>query len=260
MSDQVSAAVSRRVAAEPGEAPVRVSLREIRECSFRALSAAGASHGEAWAAARMVLDAELQDHRGIEVLTADLERGPWPRVAIDLAETGAADAVVTRMGSADGNRVLRHGPLAVELAAAELGRGAVFVPGVLPGMAVLDAVLLEAAAAGCPVGVLSPGADDGTAYRVALPDGSLGSGSLPSSTLHEAARDDIRMHAVRASDEDGLWVLAPMPLGVQELSGTTWLSGQGRTDRRAAAARDGCLVDARSWRGLYAASRHYLVD
>lgn len=261
MIDQKAATVSRREAAEQGETPVRVSLREIRECSFRALSAAGASHGEAWTAARMVLDAELQGNQGVEVLLADLVRGPWPRVGADLAETGDAAVVITRVGDADDNRILRHGPQAVELAAAELGHGAVFVPGELSGTQALDAVLLEAAGArGCSVGVLRRGTGDAAAYRVALADGSLGSGSLPGSTLQEAVSDDIRVGAVRGSDEEGLWVLAPMPQGLQELAATAWVSGQERTDRRATTARDGCLVDAAAWWALYAASRHYLVD
>lgn len=261
MIDEMTTTVPQRDAAESGEAPVRVSLREVRECSFRALSAAGASHGEAWAAARMVVDAELQGHQGIEVLIADLERGRWPRVGVDLAEPGGAEMAVTRLGTAASTRVLRHAPLAVALAVAELDSGVVFVPGELPGMAVLDAVLLEVAAArGCSVGVLRSGSSDGAAFRVALPDGSLGSGSLPDRATNDAVRDDIRVDAVQDSDEDGLWVLAPTPQGLQGSPGTTWVSAQERSDRRASAARDGCLVDAASWSRLYAASRHYLVD
>lgn len=233
--------------AMPVHESVRVSLREIRESGFRALSAAGASHGEAWTAARMVLDAELQGGLGIEVLLADLERGRWPQDGVDLVETEAEPLPVTRLGTAQSNRLLRHGPLAVIVATAEPGSGGVFVPGALPGLSCLEAVLLEAALGQQQaVGVLRTGAGRDGAYRVALSDGSLGSGRT------DAGGPDIT--------QEGLWVVAPSPQALLDGPHLTWVSAQERADRRAEAARNGCLVEATAWRRLYAESRRYLVD
>lgn len=244
---------------EPVPALARVSLREIREASFRALSAAGASHGEAWTAARMVLDAELQGEHGVEVLLGDVERGRWPKEGVDLAEMGSSERPVTRLGGVQSNRLLRHGPLAVNLAVAEPGHG-VFMPGELPGLSCLDAVLLETALEQQhAIGVLRLGHGGASTCRVALDDGALGSGRLDERGLEGIEYEDLRLVTESVGAEQGVWVIAPPPRAVLDLPALTWVSAAQRADRRAAAARDGCLVDAVAWRCLYAASRHYLV-
>lgn len=237
----------------------RVSLREIREASFRALSAAGASHGEAWTA-RMVLDAELQGEGGVDVLLDDLDRGRWPREGVDLAETGSSQRPVTRLGDAQSNRLLRHGPLAVNLAVAEPGRGGVFVPGEVSGLSCLDAVLVEAALEQQrAVAVVSLGPGGAGTCRVSLSDGALGSGRLDDRGQEGTQHEDILLVTEAVHGEKGVWVVAPPPEAVLDLPALTWVSAAQRADRRAAAARDGCLVDAAAWDRLYAASRRYLV-
>lgn len=201
---------------------------------------------------------ELQGSWGIEVLLADLERGRWPRTAVGLVETGSPEQSVTRLGAAESNRLLRQGPLAVSLVVAEPGRGGVFVPGELPGLSALEAVLLEAAR-DLPhaVSAMQPGPGGGV-WRVALSDGSLGSGRVDEAGS-DGATGDERIGGL-GGPEAGVWLLVPAPQALLDSPALTWVSAQQRAERRAEAAREGCFVEAAAWDRLYAASRHYLVD
>lgn len=236
---------------------VRVSLREIRECTFRALSAHGASHGEASTAARMVVDAELQGHCGIRLVLSDLQRDPWPRGGVRLSDShhGSGGSVV--LGDHTSNRLLRHLPLAAHLAAAEPRRD-VHVPGDMAGVACLDTVLLEAAeATQRPVGLVHISPRDHTVSRVALPDGSLGSGIAE--TLIEYAGDDLRDAAEKGTAGRGSWLFVPSGNSVRAAPGLTWVSAHERADARAAAALEGRWITTTAWWALYHASHRYLV-
>lgn len=171
----------------------RVSLRDLFEAAFRALKAHGASHGEARAAAQMVLQAELFGGSGLAALLADLQNPSWSHTPIEVSSApgGAAGGpghVVLR--SPDGNRLLREGPLAVELVASADAHIAA-VPTAVTGSMLLDGVALEVArVSDAGVVVVVCGSEpprDETAkeaphqsghVRLARPDGSLGAGIL----------------------------------------------------------------------------------
>lgn len=229
-------------------ASTRVSLREIREATFRALSAAGASSGEAATAARMVLDAELNGKAGIEAVLRDLESGAWVREGIHISESDSPVADTLRL-SAGTNRLLQHTPLAVDLAASEVDLGGVFVPIAVAGIPCLDTLLLcVAESRGSSVGVLVCRPGQSPAVRVATADGSLGSGQLVDGSENQYLEDH----------EEGLLFTAPAPQSWRD-SVRTWVNAEERADRRSAAASDGCLVDAEQWSSIYAAARRYLV-
>lgn len=228
--------------------PVRVSLREIREATFRALSAARASSGEAAIAARMVLDAELNSKAGIEAALRDLESGAWVREGIHISKSDSPVADTLRL-SAGSSRLLQHAPLAVDLAAAEVDLGGVFVPIAVAGIPCLDALLSGVAESrGSSVGVLVCQPGQSPAVRVATADGSLGSGQLVGESENQRVDDH----------EEGLLFAAPAPQSWRD-SVRTWINAEERADRRSAAARDGCLINAEQWSSIYAASRRYLV-
>lgn len=105
---------------------VRVSLREIRECAFRALTAHGASHGEAWTAARLVLHASVLDVSAIGVLVADLAQPMWSRTP-QTAAPGRSERDLC-LGTYATNRVLREGPLAIDTVCGEDGLNSVAAP------------------------------------------------------------------------------------------------------------------------------------
>lgn len=238
-------------------ARVRVSLREIRECVFRALSAHGASPGEAATAAAMVVDAELQGHRGIHVVLRDLERGRWEQGAVQIADPGSEAQARVVLGDPTGNRPLRHLPLGAHLAAAEPGRD-VYVPGDMADSACLDVVLLEVAqATERPVALVQVPQGRRTEFRVALADGSLGHGRAEG--LAEWGAEDIGTAVDHGCAADGVWLFVPATPSAQASPDLTWVSAPARAQARASAARAGRLITAEPWWALYEASRRYLV-
>ena len=248
------------------KAQVRVSLREIRECTFRALSAHGASHGEAASAARLVVDAELQGLRGIRVVLADLERERWGQEAVRITDgptethttSGGESKGPVVLGDRDGNRLLRHLPLAAHLAAAEPDRG-VYVPGDMPEIACADAALIEVAeAVGRPIGLVHVSRGVQAAFRVALVDGSLGSGVAQ--TLTEWGGHDLSALTDHDPTADGVWLFVAADADAKTEQDLTWVSASERADARASAASEGRLITGDAWWALYAASRRYLVS
>ncbi len=236
---------------------VRVSLREIRECTFRALSAHGASQGEASTAARMVVDAELQGYRGIRLVLSDLQRDPWPREGIQVSDSqqGLGGSVV--LGDRASNRLLRHVPLAAHLAAAEPGRG-VYVPGAMVGVACAEAALLEVAEATQRPAALVPVLPGGDgASRVALADGSLGTGMTKDLLERAGIHLDDTLDADTGSG--GVWLFSYEDPSAHDAPDLTWVSASERMATRASAAHEGPLITATAWWALYAASRRYLV-
>ena len=259
-----------------GTTPVResrVSLRDVREATTRALVAHGASHGEAQTAAAMVLEAELADGSGLAALIEDLTREPWSRTPITTTTTTTTTTVPPPpgreadrttslvLGSATVNRLLREAPLAVELIAGDPDLGVVAVPCSVASASLLDAVMIEVAVtSGVEVAVLvcaAPGpvatrsTQDGTPswgeLRVAGPDGSVRISSL--SAWPSAWRDVLDgpgIVAVRALDRP------------DELTGRE-VTAEDRVRVRVRAAEQGLSVQTEIWRQVYDASRRYLV-
>ncbi|MDN5767944.1 MAG: hypothetical protein L0H96_10110 [Humibacillus sp.] len=240
----------------------RVSLRDLSEAAFRALTAHGASHGEARAAARMVLQAELHGGGGLAALRDDLAAQPWSRTPVEIVET--ADGPNHQPGAVElrspgGNRLLREAPLAVELVASGGEERVVTAHCAVAGTALLDAVLLEAArVSGNAVALVigSATGSDGTGrgatqpsaqVRLARPDGSLGFGILSQlPTAWPPAAEGEGVVALRELEQ----------LGGLDLS---WTSANDLTQARAEAAAVGVTVDATAWNTVYTASRRYLV-
>lgn len=126
----------------------KVSLRDLSEAAFRALTAHGASHGEARAAARWCFRPSCTVGGGLVALRDDLAAQPWSRTPVEIVET--ADGPNRQPGAVElrspaGNRLLREAPLAVELVTSGGDERVVRVPCAVVGTALLDAVLLEAA-------------------------------------------------------------------------------------------------------------------
>lgn len=244
----------------------RVSLRDVREAACRALMAHGASPGEARTAAAMVLDAELIDGVGLAALIDDLTRESWSRTPVrvtDVADpvvAGVADrAASVVLGSPVANRLLREGPLAVELIAGEGGLCAAGVPCAVARSSLLDAVMLEIArTSGADVAVVicpstRPGPTDPDRdvahrrgqLRLATPDGRVGVSTTKLPSVWCEMTDGPGVLAQRNPDRDDL--------------GLSWRTAQDRARVRATAAERGLTVETSVWRRVYDASRRYLV-
>lgn len=238
-----------------------VSLREINEVTFRALKTHGASHGEASTAARLVQADEIIEGRGLTAVLDDVTREPWQPTAVEISapiDVSGARAVV--LGSASDNRVLREGPLAVELVAGDPQLDVVGAPGAVAGSALLDPVLLEIAREDCreiaavlctteqPTAGAVTAATGLTAHvRWAHPDGSTGIATL----------DTVPTLCHRVLGGPG--VLALRDIGLLDGFVPGWIHPAGRAVMRARAAADGITVDAASWWALRTAARRYLV-
>lgn len=85
--------------------------------------------------------------------------------------------------------------------------------------------------------------------RVATADGSLRSGQLVGESENQRVDDD----------EEGLLFAAPAPQSWRD-SVRTWINAEERADRRSAAARDGCLINAEQRSSIYAAIAVMSVD
>lgn len=243
----------------------RVSIRDLSEATFRALTAHGASHGEARAGARMILQAEFVGGAGLAALGAELTSQPWSPNPVEIVASGGNSGVSTTVVSLrtdGGNRLLREGHLAIELVTSTGPESIAIVECEVTGGSVLDAVLLEAArVTGTAVGIViwantEPGTSDEAAcsdpvgldhLRVARPDGSLGVGGtthLPGGWVPPTQGTGIA--ALRDVDQ----------LGDVDLA---WTSADDFAKARATAAAVGITVNTRAWRQVYGASRRYLV-
>lgn len=243
--------------------PVRVSLREIRECAFRALSAHGASHGEAWTASRLVLEASVLDVSAIGALVDDLAQAPWSRTHQKAAAGYGKDDLC--LGSYAINRVLREGPLAIDLVCGETDLNSVAAPCAVAAPSIVDMLLLELAVVrGLDVSaVVSVGTTTGesagtsgsssaqTLLRVARPDGALGVAHLEPGTQQFPELSGLGENHV------GVLGLGHDPRASEfKLS---WITPDERTAARAKIAAHGLEVPHELWAGVYVASRRYLV-
>ncbi len=245
----------------------RVSLRDLSEAAFRALMAHGASHGEARAAARMVLQAELRGGDGLTALSDDLAAQPWSRTPVEIidAADGNDQSGAVELRSPGGNRLLREAPLAIELVTSGGDERLVGVHCPVAGTALLDAVLLEAARVSeAEVAVaIWPSAQRGSANASAVADRS----AAPPSVQVRWARPDGSLGVGTVSHLPGAWIPAVAGEGVvalrdvDRLSGLDlrWTSADDLALARAEAAAVGVTVDAAAWHAVYMASRRYLV-
>ncbi len=242
---------------------LRVSLREIRECAFRALSAHGASHGEAWTAARLVLHASVLDVSALGVLEADLAQPAWSRTP-PIAVPGRDDRDLC-LGTYATNRVLREGPLAIDSVCGEDGLNSVAAPCGVAAPSIMDMFLLEIAwARGREVSAVvraghtteastasSGSSSPQTLLRVARPDGALGVARL------ESAERRFPELGGLGENQEGVLGLGHDPRADElELS---WVGPQEHAAARASIAAHGLEVPQKLWAGVYAASRKYLV-
>lgn len=242
-----------------------VSLREINEATLRALKTHGASHGEASTAARMVLEAEILDGSGLTAVLDDLPRAPWQAAPVEMTTPGAAPgARAVVLGSSTTNRILREGPLVVDLAAGDPHLDVVAAPGEVTAKALLDPLLLEIARVGnheiavvlctrepATGGASSPGHPAGPAMaahvRWARPDGSMGVATIDA--VPALCRQLLAEPGVLAlRDVDLLGGLVP-----------TWILPAERSGLRERAAGRGVTVDAATWWAVRTAARRYLV-
>lgn len=228
---------------------VRVAIREVYECAYRALVAVGASAGEAATAADQVLFAELQYGDGLRGLLDDLMRGPWDRSGMRCQQEARGNTTVLHVQGTHRPGPLRQGALLVELAAAEAGPVVVLGQGMDTSSSLMDEVLSRTAMVtgrGMSVTDVSKH-NDAFFVRVALPNGDVGHGlrtsvDVPSQERHEAAA--------------GTAIDCP---ATENLECAVWLTGQQQRLRRADAALHGVIVEDWVWEHTYAASRRFLV-
>lgn len=234
--------------AQAEEGTTRVTLREIRERSFRALRTAGAGCAEARVAAEQILFAELHHGTGLTEVLAELSAGPRDRAELSLEREDLSERF--RVGSTGEGRIgaLRHGASLIEVIAAEPQTVLLVKDGLAPLSALLDEPLTRVAPiAGKPVSLweLVPHA---SRIRTALPDGTLGFGAA---APHGAAAEALHGQPV------GTVVLQASQ---QAPSGEiTWLSPGRQQARRRAAAAEGIAVNASVWEQLGAVAQNFLV-
>lgn len=249
----------------PTSSTTRISIRDLSEATFRALTAHGASSGEARAGARMILHAEFVGGAGLAALGAELRSQPWSPNPVEVVVSGdATDAssTVVALRTDGGNRLLREGHLAIELVTSGGSENIAVVECVVTGASVLDAVLLEAArVTGTAVAIVvwgnsEPGSvDEAAGYssaglsrlRVAHPDGSLGEGAAP------------RLPGVWVPPQQGTGMAALRDIAQLGEIDLGWTTAADFAQARATAAAIGITVDTSAWREIYAASRQYLV-
>ncbi len=246
----MSATLNERISSAPSKMPgvTRVAIREVREATFRALVAAGASNAEAKVASEQVLFAELHRGSGLVSLLQELASGPWARAGLACARDDSGEQSVLRVTGLGRPGALRQGALLVDLLAAEAERGAVVVSDGLDSLSsLLDEPMIRAArAVDCWV-VAADRSASSLNFRVASPDGAIGAGGVTSTGHLQPDRADV-------------------PPGVslfrRELKpewDISWLTAAEQRSTRAAAAQHGLLVDAAVWAAVKTAADAYLV-
>ncbi len=226
----------------------RVAIREVREATFRALVAGGASSAEARVAAEQVLFSELHRGSGLVALLQELSRGPWTRCGLTCERDDSDERRVLRVTGPGRPGALRQGALLLDLLAAEADAGTVVVSDGLTSLSpLLDEPLIRTA---WLTGCWAVAADRSAAsldFRVAAPDGAVGVGAA-SVSGHRGPDSESPLPGVSlmlCEEEPG----AP----------TTWLTAVQQRETRAAAARHGRLVDAAVWAEVSTAASAFLV-
>lgn len=235
--------------AERGAAgTVRVSLREIRDVAFRAVLAAGASSGEAAAAAALVVLGEVVDGAGVRALVDEL--GRIPRGRIPVSREGAALDVLHDPAH---RGPLLLGPLAADLAVA--GGRPVLLAGATWTPATEWILVNSAAHAGIPLLAARIGAHGGPdASVLAAPDGALYRATdAAEGGPHLPLSPDSPVPHVQGTLLSG-WTAETLPADLVPIR-----SSAQHDKHFATATRNGLCVDPEPWSRACAASRRFLV-
>lgn len=239
------------------EAPTRVervSIRDIRESSYRALVAHGASHGEAATAADQVLHAELHSGSGLTALLADLAMPAWPQTGMTLTQPAAASSLeVSVVSGAGRGNLLRAGCLLTDLAASRPDPARVVCsPDITTVDATIDFLLLEAASLTGQAVAAVLVTEDGRPGIARVGDPAGGAGPIDEAdVLSDHIHDALR----RPLPTGGVAILRASKLK----PGPGWVTADAYASRRREAAAAGVLVDADAWPVTYAAARGFLV-
>jgi hypothetical protein len=232
---------------------IRVAIREIREYSYRALVATGASHGEAATAAGQVLHAELHAGEGLTALVSDLARGAWPREGMTCSRrSGARSVLEVDCGGRSG--ALRVGPYVIDLVAGETEPAVVTTTADVQVNSMLDEPMLAAARmTGTTVTAMRLISSAPSLIKVATPEGNLAHGQLdPTAPGSLVGMDDL-------VGLEGFVVTTGVPAAEASLARLTWSTPAQRAERRSAAARHGCQVDSAAWQVVASHAQRFLV-
>jgi len=219
-----------------GATDTRVSLREVKEETYRALRAAGYPWGEAQAAGRLVAQAELLWGTGVAMAVADAGRWFASRRGLRMT-TGSSGVRITDYRRSSDAIVGNH---AVAVALGRPGTS-VRVRGDGGGMEVATAVWdLQTAGAPMVWGRVRDGAIRG--YSVD-DEGNLYS--------HDTIAEEIAGPALGRRE----WFLLQAPLP----GGRLLMATEHRQQCGVTAARHGLVVDPDMWTKLMRRSRKFLV-
>lgn len=246
----MSATLNERSPSAPTTMPgtTRVAIREVREATFRALVAVGASSAEAKVAAEQVLFAELHRGSGLVALLEELSTGPWVRASLACKRDDSREKPVLRVTGSGRPGALRQGALLVDLLAAQTEPDAVVVSdGLVALSSMLDQPMIQVARSlGCWV-YAADRTVSALDFRIASPDGAVGTGGTGTAPSQVP---DLGTVVPGVS----LSLLRAMP----DVA-TSWLTAAEQGASRAAAAQHGLMVDASVWREVTAAARAFLV-
>ncbi|GAA5228403.1 hypothetical protein [Paeniglutamicibacter antarcticus] len=224
---------------------MRLAMREVRECAYRALMTKGASNSEAQAAARQVLFAELHHGTGLQSLAAWLHDGTWLLGAFPYTRIDTPSGKSYRVDPAAPCHALVHGVLLVDVASTGVGSEVLCSP-MRHDTHLLDEALLNAAiSSGHTVVHRSAGAENRTTF--ATPQGDLGTG-------FSAAGQGAPHTAPEELENSRFYTANEPPQGEFSLS-----TEAQRTARRLELAHGGILVDAAIWAELRTIAAGYLV-
>lgn len=237
------------------ESTIRVSIREVREYSYRALVVAGASPGEAAAAAEQVLHSELYAGAGLARLAVDLASGPWPAdgLACIRRPVGVGVRPVIEVDARARAGELRVGLPVIELAAGEPEPVAVVTSADVALSGLLDHALLSAARVASTTVAAVGGTSCGAAeLRLATADGRLGQGSV------DMAGDPPLLAGLGELVESHRLVVLT-GVAVTAFGGLRWSDPGERAELRRTAARRGLEVDRTTWQIVAAQAYRFLV-
>lgn len=226
----------------------RVSIREVRQASLRALVAIGASHAEANVAADQVVGVEIHQGTGLVSLLAELANGPWSRAGLTCERVTAGRRTALRVAGSDRPGALRQGVLLVDLLAAQSDTDTVVVSEGLTSLSpLLDQPMIQLARTlGCWILAADLSAS-GVDFRVNSPGGDIGVGAGGTTAVTSPERESLTPGVS----------LSRLPTAPD--AATDWYTFVERQATRAAAAQHGLTVDACVWREVTAAANAFLV-
>lgn len=235
----------------PAGATQRVSLREIREHTYRAMVTIGASTGEAALTADAVLHAELNAGSGLDDLLAELGRGPWPAGGLQCVRRPESPLDM-QVAAGDRAGAPRLGMLLTDLVAGEPAGTTVISDRLIGVGPLLEPQLLRAAVQSARPTLAADPAEDSLTVCAATPDGRCGAGRFSRELLVDLGASgcpDVRQPAIATLD----------PLEPALRSALTWTQLADRAACRRAAAVGGIRVDVRTWRRVVERASAYLV-